>query len=88
MASGEDRDREETENDEKELSQTDGESNSVDNSEKESQLSDNGIVSPSEEDIELLQRQVAEKKSLKKKLEKEALSLGGSLVQELYVHRR
>ena len=64
MASGEDRD-EETEKDE--LSER--ESNDVYNSEKET--SDGGIVSPTEEDVELLERQVADKKILKKKLEKE-----------------
>ena len=67
MASGDDRDHHETESDgEKELSEK--ESN-VDNSEKE--ISDGGTISPTEDDIELLERQVAEKKALKKKLEKE-----------------
>ena len=63
MASGEDRDHDETEDEEKQLSERDS-FNNVDNSEKES--SDGGIVSPTEEDVERLERQVAEKKVLKK----------------------
>ena len=72
MASGEDGDHvHETENDERHLSEMESINGDVENSERDSNFSDGGTVSPTEEDIERLERQIAEKKVLKKKLEKE-----------------